>query len=97
LLLLGPLDGVSALLFLAALPALVGAALEGRAAARKRMFVVAAALLAFAAINDYTRLGLQVRFSKHAFVDPAAVPSFVGWNALSNVQATQFSDVDPRG
>lgn len=96
LLLLGPFDGVSALLFLATLPAVVGAAIEGRSASRKRMLAAAAALLAFAVVNDYSRLGLQVRFSKHAFTDPSQVPSFVGWNALSNVQATQFSDVDRR-
>jgi hypothetical protein len=94
LLLLGPFDGVSALLVLSALPALAGAMVETRAATRKRMFVAAGAVLAFAAANNYSRAGLQIRFMKQAFTDPAAIPRFVGWNALSNVQATQFIEAD---
>jgi SAM-dependent methyltransferase len=94
LVLLGPLDGVSALLVLAAFPALAGAAIATTGPSRKRMLTAAGVLLAFAGLNNYSLHGLQIRFSKHAFADQMLVPRFVGWNALSNVQATQFVDTD---
>jgi len=95
LLLLGPLDGVCALLVLAALPALAGG-LIAAPDKRRRMFAIAGALALFATLNNYSTFGLQVRFFKHAFVDQSMTMRFVGWNALSNVQATEFAKHDRR-
>jgi hypothetical protein len=96
LVLLGPFDGVDALLVLAALPAAAAIAIQPRGPSRTRACISAVALIAFAAVNNYSNHGLQIRFSKHAFVDPVNPPEFVGWNALSNVTATPFSPQERR-
>lgn len=93
LLLLGPFDGVTALIVLAALPALAGGLIEP-GAARKRMFGFALFLGLFAAMNNYSQHGLTIRFAKHHFADPFVGPAFDGWNALSNVQARPFAPMD---
>ncbi|HKU37981.1 MAG TPA: hypothetical protein VJR89_07540, partial [Polyangiales bacterium] len=93
--LLGTFDGVSAIVMLSALPALAGAAIHPQLAARRRTYVTAAVLALFAVMNNYSTFGLVVRFSKHTFSDPAMPPQFVGWNALSNVNAMPFVTSPP--
>lgn len=94
LVLLGPFDGATALIVLAVLPAIAGGVIETDSAKRKRRFVMAGIMLAFAGMNNHSVLGLQPRFSKHQFIDQKLVLSFADWNALSNVQASEFSDMD---
>ena len=96
LLLLGPFDGVSALIALAALPALASAAIAADRRGRRRALALGCGLAAFAAMNNHTDHGLQIRFSKHAFADSTTVPQFSGWNALSYVQATEFAEQERR-
>jgi hypothetical protein len=94
--LLGPFDGVSALLVLAALPAVVSGGIQLRGPRRTYARITATALIALAILNNYTFRGLQVRFSKQAFVDPTTPPEFAGWNALSNVTATPIGPQERR-
>ena len=90
---LGPLDGVSSLLVLAGLPALAAAFVE-EAKGRRNAAALAAMLGAFALVNNYWPAGLQPRFMKDHFIPANVSRPFVGWNALSNVDAYPFKDRD---
>jgi hypothetical protein len=93
--LLGPFDVVDALLVLAVLPAIASAAVQP-AGKRRRALTLAGVLGMFALLNNHSYHGVQIRFSKDHFVDPSADPQFAGWNALSTVSATAFTNQDKR-
>lgn len=93
LVLLGPLDGPSAVIALGVFAA--GAALL----ARPRWSTAAlAGLLALVVVgNNRSTYGLRVRFVKTAFMPPGNVPYYEGWNALSNIYMYPPGTVDPAG
>jgi hypothetical protein len=95
--LLGPLTGPAAALFLAAVAAGVGALVVPRGIIRSLSIAVAVALALGTFVNGRSPLGLAVSFSKGRVVtnDPAAY-IFDAWNALSNVRVERFKDVPMR-
>ncbi len=97
LVLLGPLDGPSAVLALAAFAA-VCALIAGGTRGRRGLAVASTlALASLAVLNNGARHGLRIRFVKTAFVSSQTVPFFQGWNALSNIFVYQPGTVEARG
>lgn len=85
LVILGPLDGPSALIILGAFAALIAFVASPTRWMRGAALGGALALALIGVANNGAQRGLRVRFVKTAFIPLQVVPFFQGWNALSNI------------
>jgi hypothetical protein len=96
LVMLGPLDGPSALVLLGALAALIAVVTAPSTMMRGAALAGTLALAVLSVVNNGAQRGLRVRFVKTNFVPLATVPFFQGWNALSNIFVYPRGTVDAR-
>jgi hypothetical protein len=85
LLLLGPLDGPTAVIALGVPAAVAAAVARPSGSTRWGAVGLAGMLLFLVATNNGSASGLRVRFVKTAYMPPSHAPYYEGWNALSNI------------